>query len=68
MAGLPEWFDGDDVAFTEKALEAACVSTVPGSAFGLPGSVRFSYGGMTVEQISRLEENLVSLSRSPSGG
>ncbi len=58
MAGLPDWWQGDDGAFSAAALEACCVSTVPGSAFGLPGSVRFSYGGMTVERIEQLAQNL----------
>jgi aspartate/methionine/tyrosine aminotransferase len=58
MAGLPSWWQGNDTDFAQAALDACCVSTVPGSAFGLPGSVRFSYGGMTVERIEQLEKNL----------
>ncbi len=58
MAGLPPWWQGDDVSMAEAALDACCVSTVPGSAFGLPGAIRFSYGGMTVERIKQLGENL----------
>lgn len=60
MARVPDWFEGDDEAFAEAALEGACVSTVPGSAFGLPGSVRFSYGGMTVAEIEKLDRNLTA--------
>ena len=61
MAGVPRWFDGDDAAFADRALEAGAVSVVPGSAFGIPSSVRFSYGGMTVDQIAQLDENLGQL-------
>lgn len=58
VASLPEWWSGDDEAFCEAALEAACVSSVPGSAFGLPGTVRFSFGGMSAERIEQLDSNL----------
>jgi aspartate/methionine/tyrosine aminotransferase len=61
MAGLPDWWEGDDVAFAEHALESGCVSTVPGGSFGLPGSVRFSFGGMTAPMIAQLRQNLASL-------
>lgn len=61
MVSVPDWFQGDDEAFAETLLEEAVVSTVPGSAFGLPGTVRFSYGGMTPEEISKLGENLSRL-------
>lgn len=61
MASVPGWFSGDDAAFAEAALEAGCVSTVPGHAFGMPGSVRFSYGGLDVEAIDRLDANLAAL-------
>jgi ornithine--oxo-acid transaminase len=61
MAGVPSWFDGDDAGFADAALDAGAVSVVPGSAFGIPSSVRFSYGGMTVEQIAQLRENLAAL-------
>ncbi len=66
MAGLPPWWSGDDVSLAKSALDACCVSTVPGSAFGLPGSIRFSYGGMTVERIEQLEKNLESFRASHS--
>ncbi len=33
----------DDVAFAEYILEKALVAGVPGSAFGMPGYIRFSY-------------------------
>lgn len=61
MAAVPAWFDGDDAAFADAALSAGAVSVVPGSAFGIPHSVRFSYGGMTVEQIAQLDVNLGAL-------
>ena len=61
VASLPEWWSGDDESFCEAALEAACVSTVPGSAFGLPGTVRFSFGGMSAERIEQLDANLAEL-------
>jgi len=67
MAGLPPWWRGDDEGFVDAALDAVAVSTVPGSAFGLPGAVRFSYGGMTLEAIERLDANLASL-REAQGG
>ncbi|MGH8427561.1 MAG: pyridoxal phosphate-dependent aminotransferase [Gammaproteobacteria bacterium] len=34
---------GDDLAFAEWLLEKAEIAAVPGSAFGTPGYVRFSY-------------------------
>lgn len=58
MAALPEWFPGDDDAFSREAIEAGAVSTVPGSSFGIPGAVRFSYGAMTLEALDRLGTNL----------
>ncbi len=61
MAGLPDWWEGDDAAFAEQALESGCVSTVPGGSFGLPGSVRFSFGGMTAAMIAQLRKNLARL-------
>ena len=61
MAGLPSWWDGNDETFAEAALEQACVSVVPGSAFGLPDSVRFSFGGMTKEAIGQLDVNLAKM-------
>ncbi|MEM7245442.1 MAG: pyridoxal phosphate-dependent aminotransferase [Acidobacteriota bacterium] len=61
LASLPSWFDGDDAAFASATLEHRCVSVVPGSAFGLPGTVRFSYGGLTQERITQLDANLTQL-------
>lgn len=58
MAALPSWWTGDDREFAEKALESHCVSVIPGSAFGLPGSVRFSYGGLDLQTIRQLDQNL----------
>jgi aspartate/methionine/tyrosine aminotransferase len=58
MAGLPAWWRGTDVEFVERAMEEACVSVVPGAAFGLTGCVRFSYGGLTAAALSQLDQNL----------
>jgi aspartate/methionine/tyrosine aminotransferase len=60
MAGLPEWWTGTDVAFAESALERHCVSVIPGSAFGLDGSVRFSFGGLGHQAIEQLDQNLAA--------
>ncbi len=51
----------DDVAFSEYLLEAAGVALVPGSAFGAPGYIRFSFAtGMDVldEALKRLRKAL----------
>lgn len=64
MAKLPNWWTGDDTEFARDALEAGCVSTIPGSAFGLPGTVRFSYGGLDEAAIAQLDQNLTVFSRS----
>lgn len=58
MAGLPPWWQGNDVELTERLLEEACVSVVPGSAFGLERCVRFSFGGLSVQQLEQLDQNL----------
>jgi len=53
----------DDVAFSEYLLEAAGVALVPGSAFGAPGYIRFSFAtGMDVlkEALSRLRKALTA--------
>jgi aspartate/methionine/tyrosine aminotransferase len=60
MAALPPWWQGDDSSFSRAAIEEACVSTVPGSAFGLPGTVRLSFGGMTASQLDQLDRNLTA--------
>ena len=53
----------DDAAFAEHALEQGCFSCIPGSAFGLPGAVRLSYGATTLDDIARLDGRLERLSR-----
>lgn len=58
MARVPPYWTGDDVSFARALLEAAVVSVVPGSAFALPGTVRFSFGGMDEAAIARLDGNL----------
>jgi aspartate/methionine/tyrosine aminotransferase len=63
MAQLPPWWTGDDNAFAQAALEDGVVSTVPGSAFGLSGAVRFSYGSMAEADIDRLDRNLAAWRR-----
>ncbi|MEZ4653046.1 MAG: pyridoxal phosphate-dependent aminotransferase [Candidatus Eisenbacteria bacterium] len=57
MAGLPEWWSGSDVEFVEEAIVRHCVSVIPGSAFGLEGTVRFSFGGLGREAIEQLDRN-----------
>jgi len=52
---------GNDVELSEHLLEAAGVALVPGSAFGAPGYIRFSFAiGMDVltEALSRLRKAL----------
>ncbi len=58
MTGLPSWWRGDENEFVSAALEAGCVSTIPGSAFGIADSLRFSFGGMTAQAIEQLDKNL----------
>jgi aspartate/methionine/tyrosine aminotransferase len=57
-AALPDWWKGDDVSFSQAAIESGCVSSVPGSAFGLDGSIRLSFGAMTRDDIKQLDKNL----------
>lgn len=58
MASLPPWWDGDDVSFAERALELGCFSCIPGSAFGLPGAIRLSYGATAAADLDRLDGQL----------
>jgi aspartate aminotransferase len=39
----------DDSELAEYILKNALVASVPGSAFGLPGYIRFSYAAKTEE-------------------
>ncbi len=64
MAALPGWWAGTDEEFVEAALEAGCVSAIPGAAFGLPGAIRLSYGAMSLEDITRLDGNLAAFQSS----
>ncbi len=57
-AALPDWWSGDDVSFSKAAIDSGCVSSVPGSAFGLDGSIRLSFGAMTRSDIQQLDKNL----------
>ncbi len=61
MATVPPWFEGDDAAFAERALTAGLFSCVPGSAFGLPGQVRLSYGALSPETIAVLDDKITAL-------
>lgn len=58
MAALPGWFSGNDEEFVETALDRRAFSAIPGSAFGLPGSIRLSFGGLTADAIQRLDAAL----------
>jgi aspartate/methionine/tyrosine aminotransferase len=58
MAALPPWWSGTDVELVDAALDEACVSAIPGAAFGLPGSVRLSFGAMRAADVARLDRNL----------
>ena len=46
------------VEFVEAALERSAFSAIPGSAFGLAGSVRFSFGSMSLEAVAELDRRL----------
>ncbi|MEZ4440162.1 MAG: pyridoxal phosphate-dependent aminotransferase [Polyangiaceae bacterium] len=58
MARLPGWWREDDVTFVEAALDRRLASAIPGSAFGLPGSLRFSFGATDGDAIARLDRGL----------
>ena len=60
MAGLPDWWSGDDVGFVEEAIGRGLFSAIPGSAFGLPGSVRLSFGATELADIERLDGHLAA--------
>jgi aminotransferase len=55
MASLPAWWDGDDVAFCERALTGGWFSAIPGTAFSLPGAFRLSFGALSLDDIQRLD-------------
>jgi aminotransferase len=61
MATLPDWWRGDDVSFSERALELALFSCIPGSSFGLEGTVRLSFGATDLAAIERLDAGLAQL-------
>lgn len=58
MASLPNWWKDGDEEFVEAALERSAFSAIPGSAFGLAGSVRFSFGSMSLEAVAELDRRL----------
>jgi aminotransferase len=66
MASLPDWWKGNDLEFVEAALERSAFSSVPGSAFGLEGSVRFSFGSMSVPAIAELDRRIEAWRKSVS--
>lgn len=61
MAGLPPWWSGDDLSFVDQGIDRGLFSAIPGSAFGLDGSVRFSFGAMDLATIARLDDNLAAM-------
>lgn len=61
MATLPKWWRGDDASFCEHALTGGHFSSIPGSAFGLPGTFRLSFGALTLAEIARLDTHLGAL-------
>lgn len=63
MAAIPAWWSGDDVSFVEEAIARGLFSAIPGSAFGLPGSVRLSFGATRLEDVERLDGHLAAFSR-----
>ena len=50
----------DDIALASYILEKALVAAVPGTAFGAPGHLRFSYA-CSIEQINEVLERLKKL-------
>ena len=58
MAAVPPWWDGDDATFSEAALSGGFFSSIPGSAFGLPGCVRLSFGTLTDADIENLDHRI----------
>ena len=49
-----EWEIKDSIDFCQYILEKAKVAIVPGSAFGMPKTVRFAY----TESMERIEEGV----------
>ncbi len=58
VAALPPWWSGDDVEFCDVSLAGSLLSAIPGSAFGLPPSIRLSFGSMTLAHIRQLDAAL----------
>ncbi len=61
MAALPTWWSGDDESFSEHALRGGYFSSIPGTAFGLPGSFRLSFGALTLDDIALVDDKLVAM-------
>jgi aspartate/methionine/tyrosine aminotransferase len=60
-AALPAWWSGDDASFARRALELGLFSVIPGSAFGVVGAVRFSFGATSETDLARLDHKLAAL-------
>jgi aspartate aminotransferase len=58
LAKLPESVKVSDTEFLSKAIEMEKFSAVPGSACGMPGWVRFSFGSMPISEIEKMPERL----------
>ena len=61
VAALPPWWAAGDQEFCEAAIDGGWFSAIPGSAFGLPPSARFSFGSMTVADIEALDGALSAM-------
>src|SRR5690606_33589125 len=61
MADVPTWWDGDDVSFCDHALNQGFFSSIPGSAFALPGTFRLSFGALTVADIAKLDDKMLAM-------
>lgn len=61
MTQVPKWFDGDAESFATRALEEHVCSVVPGDSFGLPDTLRYSFGGLTPESLQNLDRGLARL-------
>ena len=61
MANLPAWWEGDDTSFCDHALTGGFFSSIPGSAFALPGTFRLSFGALSVADIAKLDQKLTAM-------
>lgn len=58
FAKIPETVNLSDKEFIGKAMDLHLFSAIPGSACGKPGWLRFSFGNLSLEDISQLKNNL----------